>query len=167
MKFLEQITKTRDRIQELKAELERVTAQPRSRQQVGDYVRENVRSIRPLAASENMLTLERLAAGHPTGLLKVKASAMTPAGPVTVTVDLLPVMVRLLGVDAVFKALLVGVEDVPKGLPPESRAHQMQTIAAALDDLQTQEEHLIREADLDGCTIARRLDAQARFVLAI
>jgi hypothetical protein len=166
MKFLEQVTKTRERIQELKAELARVTAQPRSRQQVLEHVRESVRAIGPFAESENMLTLERLAAGQPANLLTVKASAMTTHGPVTVTVDLLPVMVRLLGVDAVHKALLTGVDGIDKGLPPTARKHQMQSIAASLDDLQTQEEHLIREAALDGCDIARRLDAEARFVLA-
>lgn len=167
MKFLDQITKTRDQIQGLKTEHVRLVAQPRSRQQVTEFVRDGVRDIETSAASETALMLERLAAGQPAELLTVNASAMTPQGPVSVSINLLPVMVRLLGGAAVRKALLLGAEDIPEGMAPAAREKRLTAISGELDDLQLQEEHLIREAALDGQDIPHRFDADPAYVLAL
>lgn len=167
MNFSDQITKTREQIQGLETEHARLISQPRSRQQVTEFVRDGVRAIEPFATSETSLTLEHLSAGQQADLLTVNASAMTPQGPVHVTIDLLPLMVRLLGVDAVSKALLVGIDNIPAGLTPATRETQMAAITAELDGLQAREESLIREAAQSGQDIPRRLDADARFVLAL
>ena len=166
MTLSDQIDAARGRIHNLETERAALEAQPRSRQQVPEFVRDGVRDVESAAASGTLLTLERLAAGQPADLLTVTASAMTHHGPVLVTVDLLPVMVRLLGVATVRRALLVGIDSLPEGLEPAARNHRLQPLTSELHDLQTREESLIRDAAIAGQDIPRRSNADPAYVLA-
>lgn len=155
-----EITTLREQIAALKSEQATIIAQPVSRDAVAQSVRDGVQDAAPQSEQQSLATLQRLATGQPAPLLTVKA--MTPHGPATI--DLLPVMIRMLGTAAVTKALLRGLDDVPDGLAPEALAKRLATIVAELRALEVGEETLIRES---GGVIARRPGADPAAVLAL
>lgn len=157
----ENLLAVRESIQALKIEAARIESQSCSRDHVQRAVHDGVRDGESEAHSPQ--TLQRLAAGQPATLLTVKA--MTSHG--QVSIDLLPIFIKVLGAPAVTKALLRGLDDIPVGLNPDARATRLEAIKTELYRLETSEEATIREAENAGEVIARRPEADPRCVLAL
>ena len=153
----------REHIKTLQAEQVSIVQQVNSRDAVRQTVRDGVRDCEPVSEGQTLQTLQRIAAGQPAPLLTVRA--MTPHGPVTV--DLLPVFIRLLGAEAVTEALSRGMDEIAVGLDTEARTARADTITDEIGRLGNTEEQLIRRSEASGEIIARRADAEARFVLAL
>jgi hypothetical protein len=157
----ENLLAIRESIHALQIEAAGIEFQWRSRDHVQEAVHEGVRGGE--SEAHTLPTLQRLAAGQPAPLLTVKA--MTPHG--TVSIDLLPIFIKVLGAPAVTKSLLRGLDDIPVGLNPDARATRLETIKTELHRLETSEESTIREAENAGEAIARRPEADPRCVLAL
>lgn len=167
MNFQKQTLAARAKIDTLKRERAGILASPRSRAQVAALVEERLASFAIAGAADRQLAVERLAAGQQAGLFMVSATAVTAQGPVSVNVNMGPILAQLFGAEVLRKALETAVQNIPEGMTPEAREERLAAIAAELDRLQTQEESHIRDAELTGEIIPRRLDAEARFVLAL
>lgn len=167
MNIQKQILAARAKIEILKRERAGILASPRSRAQVAALVDDHLTSFASAGAADRQLAVERLAAGQQAGLFMVSATAVTAQGPVSVNVNMGPILAQLFGAEVLRKALETAVQSIPEGMSPEAREERLAAIAAELDRLQTQEEGHIRDAELTGEAIPRRLDAEARFVLAL
>lgn len=82
-------------------------------------------------------------------------------------VDLGPVLVALLGPDALAAALSRYVDELPPAADRAERAARLAEIAAELTDLEEREERLICELEKQGLQADRRGDARPEIVLAI
>lgn len=160
---MSKISTIREQIKNLQAEQAAIAQQVNSRDAVRQIVRDGVRDCEPISEGHTLQTLQRIAAGQPAPLLTVRA--MTPHGPVTV--DLLPVFIRLLGAAAVTEALSRGLDEIAVGLDTEARIARADAITDELHKLGESEERLIRKSEASGEIIARRPDANPACVLAL
>lgn len=166
MSLHDQISVLRNDIKAKTAELVALKAQPRSRAQVAALAAEVVAKCAATGGDQMRQAVECLAAGQHAGLFTVTGSAMTVHGPVTLNIDLGPVLAHLLGAKVMRSALQTALTNIPEGLDPAARVERTAAIELELEDLQTAEERLIREAAHVGQDIPRRHDAAARIVLA-
>jgi hypothetical protein len=164
--YLEKIENLRAQIAEKHGTFMDVANQYTSRARATRMADERIEKYAASGAASCKWAIDKLAAGHPAGLFVVTATVNTDQGSYPVRIDLGPLLTQLLGTKAVRKSLDAMLQAVPEGLPHATRAERMDALNDELDLLETQEEHLIREAELTGLTIARRPDADPAIVLA-
>lgn len=81
--------------------------------------------------------------------------------------DMLPVLLALLGTDAVLAALDRHVAAQPEGLDASTRAARLAELRAALFDAELAEEAAIVAAEAEGLDVQRRADADPAAVLHV
>lgn len=168
MNFREKIREARSKIDALKSELATLEEQGISRPEVEDLLSERIASFTIEGRVQRQRALDRLSRGIPAGLFHVRATGATATGePVNVTLDMGPILTQLLGEDIMQQALQSALSGMSAGLAPDVKESRHKAILADLEALQTKEESYIRDAELTGEVIPRRLDAEARFVLAL
>lgn len=167
MNYFEKIETLRAQIADRHGEFLEVADQYTSRARATRMADERIEKYAASGAASCKWAIDKLAAGHPAGLFTVTATVNTDHGSFPVVIDLGPLLTQLLGTRAVRKALDATLQAVPEGLPHATRAERMATLTDELDRLETDEERLIRDAELNGFTIARRADADPAIVLAV
>lgn len=166
-KRLQRVESLRATIRTLQAERERLQQQRRSRQQVVDTVRAMVSGWERKGRAHMARHLAMAAAAEPSAPLTMHGVGVvkTSPGPVEVVIDPAPLLVAMLGTEAVEAALLATIDSVPEGLTPELKRDRLAQIAASLDAAEIEEERLVEQSEADGMPIGRRPDARAEIVL--
>lgn len=151
---IKKIEGLREEIRSRQAERAALLEQPQSRAQVASKVAALVAEWGAAARKQNGLHLRLMASGqHP------------PLVPQEPGVTLAQTLVLLLGEEKIKEALLLGIEDVPDGVPADERALRVSSIEARLDELELAEETLIEQAEEAGEHPVRRGDARPEIVL--
>ncbi len=162
----DELAQLRARIQALQAERTDLEAQRRSRAEVAAMVdaMTNIWHAQGLAQLERDVGLA--AAGEPVDFLTIKGVSPVTAAPGVAQVSLQvgPLLVALMGRDAVKSAFAAAIEGIPSGMPAAARVERLRAIAAQLDDLELQEERIIESS---GGEFERRADARPEIVLAL
>lgn len=138
------IESLRKRIATLQAERDELGTQKRSRAEVAVLLDSMIAQSFAAGAAILSRELQKAALGEP----------FTPLANST------PVLVALLGQDAIKSALKNALGEVAEGMPTKDRLERLSVIDTELDNLETQEESL---CELDG--IERRANARAEIIL--
>ena len=163
------IAALREQIATLQAEQRTLQGQPLWRGDVELQIRGLVHHLHALGSEALSRELERSAAGafptpfHVQGNLPIgQVNGVAPF-----SVDLGPLLVALLGEEAVLATLLKNKAIIPVGLKPAERTARLAAIAAELDRLEVEEEALIESSEMFGEQITRRRDARPEIILAV
>ena len=163
----QQIDGLRETIKALQAERSTLLAQPRSRVEIVAAVDDWVTHSQQQGDAAMHREVAKLAAGQPAELLRVKGLSVGSAGAAVATIDLGPMLVALLGADAVRAAFLARMETLPEGMDTTARRLRLAEIDAELDTLEAEEEREIETSESTSWPIARRADARPEIVLAL
>lgn len=167
MNYLDEIQKIRGEIKERFTAFSTAWDQRTSRAELAALVDEQISGYAVTGAAGRKLAIDRLAAGQPARLFTVATTVHTEQGPCAVVLDMGPILTQLLGEKVMRRAVESALLDVPEGLTPAARELQITDLYAELNDLQTEEERLIRDAARAGQDIPRRVDADPAVVLAL
>ncbi len=156
----------RKQIATLQAERNDLTASKRSRAEVATMLDATVSSWALTGHATLAREVNRAAAGLPVELLSLHGTVPIAATPGAASVRLQagPLLVALMGTDAIKSALAASLSAVPEGVPTAARLARIREIAMELDKLEAEEESLIEVAD---GAIERRADARPEIVLAV
>lgn len=157
------IENIRSNIQTLAAEKLKLQFEVNGREKLREYLTTCVRHWVDAGAHKHVSDMRLYACGAPVEFLTV--TAMTHQGPVKVDVG--PMFAHLLGEEHLLSALQAGIEAIPEGLTATERTERIASIDTDLHTLQVSEERLIRESESNGRDIARRVDADPAYVLAM
>jgi hypothetical protein len=162
----DQVVTLRERIAKLQAERIRLTASKRSRAEVATMLDATVSSWALTGHAVLAREVNRAAAGLPVELLSLRGVVPVPAAPGAASISLSagPLLVALMGADAVKSALAATLSTVPEGMPTTARLARIAEIASELNKLEAEEEALIDAAD---GAIERRADARPEIILAV
>lgn len=138
------IDSLRKRIAALQAERDTLLTQTRSRAEVAILL--------------ESLVAQSFAAGNATVARELQKASM--GAPFTPLVNSVPVLVALMGHDAVKSALRGPLEAIPLGMPTAERLSRLEVIESELFDLETREESI---CDSEG--IERRPNARPEIIL--
>ena len=140
----------RKRIALLQDERDELTAQTRSRAEIGALLDGHLLKWSTDGAGAIMREFRHAAAGHAFEPLVVR-------GPV---VHLGPLFTAMLGAESVKAALMATLEQIPAGLANAERLARIREICTSLDDLELSEEKMVMEAGVE-----RRPDVRPEIVL--
>lgn len=152
----------RKRIAALQEERAELDQQKRSRAEVAAQLESLVASWG--YTGTGMLTREaqRAATGAASEPLTLRTVAPVAAGVAQINLNVGPLLVAILGTEAVKAALLASVCTIPEGMSSAARAARLAEISSELDKLETEEERICVETGAE-----RRPDARAEIVLAV
>ena len=140
----------RKRIASLQAERNELTAQRRSRSEIGDQLDATVNQWATTGTAAILREFQHAAAGHPS-------EPLTLRGPV---VHLGPLLTAMMGAESVKGVLLATLQQIPEGMPTADRLARISEIDASLDELETTEEQMVVELG-----VARRPNCRPEIVL--
>lgn len=162
----DQVAVLRKQIATLQAERNELTACKKSRAEVAAMLDAMLSSWSHTGHASLAREVNRAAAGLPVELLSLHGTVPIAAAPGAANVSLSagPLLVALLGTDAIKNALAASLSAVPEGLPTAARLARIREIATELDKLEAEEESLIAVAD---GAIERRADVRPEIVLAV
>lgn len=154
----------RKRIAALQAERAELESQTRSRAEVVTTLEGLIAQWSAMGAATIARELERLALGQPAEPLTMRKAVPVGAAPgvAPVSVNFGPLMVALLGADAVKSALMGFVQAIPEGVPTAQRLARLAEIGEELDRLESEEESMVVAS---GGTIERRANARPEIIL--
>lgn len=161
---MSKIDTLRKKIAALQAERDTLNAQKRSRSEVAAMLDSMVTQWATAGQSTLSRELQRATMGgasEPLTLRGVAPIASAP-GAVQINLNVGPLLVVLLGQDAVKAALIASLGTLPEGMPSVQRLERLSAISAELDRLETEEEALV-----EAHGIERRTDARPEIVLAV
>lgn len=151
---IQKIEAVREHIRARHSERAALEDQPRSREEVRQKVAALVAEWRSAALKKHAMHLQLIAGGEHPSVLDFGSEHISG-----------PLLVLMLGAESVQQALLAGIDMVPEGSASDERASRCAAIDAELDDLETEEEALIVQAENAGEAIIRRADARPEIVL--
>jgi hypothetical protein len=158
MSINNEVNDIRDRIEALKTERREVWAQARSRDEVRQWVHDQVARWESESEIQLRRDLRCLAAGH-------RNVKLLEGEVIAGEVSLARALVGLLGSEVVERALLRRLEDVPQGLDSDARNQRLFDIDEELTALEVREEVLIEQSEEMGTPIMRRGDARPEIVI--
>lgn len=167
--YTEHVADLRQQITERQDERARLRSLPRDRATVEAVVKKTVAHWDAEGRAHVDRQLSTIAAGNAHALL-VSHGLVAPgtgAVPQPFALNLGPMFVAILGVDAVEAALLRFVDETPAGIPARERDARLAEIAEELDRLERDEETTIARAAREGEYIARRPDARPEIILRV
>lgn len=144
----------RDRIAALQNERLALQSQPKSAAEVAQEVTARVEAAHAAGTEALANELQFVAAG--SGGDPFKLHAMHGQ------VDVAPLLVAMLGKDAVLAAMLATLDRIPTGIPTEERNARVAAIDAELETLQFEEGDLVFSLDVDP-----RADADPKYMLMV
>lgn len=156
----------RKQIAALQAEHLELSSQKFSRPEVSATLDSMIANWSKAGLQSMVRDLTRAANGEPVAPLTLRAAAPVAAAPgvAQVNLNLGPLLVAMLGAEAVKAALAGALGTLPEGMPRAARLDRLSAIAAELDRLEADEEALI---DAAGGAIERRPDARPEIILAV
>lgn len=154
----------RKKIYALQAERDALTSQKRSRAEVAALLENLVANWASTGAATLVRELQLAASGQPSEPLSLRGSAVVTAAPgaAQINLNMGPVLVALMGQDAVKAALIGAVAAIPEGMPSKDRMERLEAIAAELDELERDEERMVMESGAE-----RRTDARPEIILEL
>lgn len=161
MTNMDKLTQIRARIAAIQSEQKMLEEQKRSRKQIGEYLDAVIEHAATKAADHLRTNTARAASGVMADFFTVYG--MSVQGPVAV--NMAPLLVMMMGADAVRKAAGQALAAIPEGAAPLARARQIKELADTLHTACMEEESLIREAERRGEIIAYRADADPAYAL--
>lgn len=164
----ERIDDIRARIAALSNERHELIAQQRSRVEVGESINRLLSHWQDKGETAIVRELQRAAVGSAPEVLTVKGNAavsITP-GNAPLALDLGPLLVALFG-DVLRTRIGELLEQVPEGVESATRRARTTEIDRELDRVESEEESLIEQSEIDGDPIVRRPDARPEIVLAL
>lgn len=159
------LDKVRGVIRELQGKLSAVQNQKRSRAEVKAYIGAAIDRWVSAANQQEARRLYACVAGEPVQFLTVHATVHTDTGAQRVSFDMGPVMVAMLGPDAVRDVLQRRLADLPEGMQAESRADAIAHLEHELSEQAAKEEGLLRDCWAEGDRVDYRPDADPAVVL--
>lgn len=153
----------RQQIADKQAERKALQAQTRSPAEVRVHVEKQVARWAEEATRQLRRDLTGAASGNPPELLEAFVNAGSPTIPATVTIA--PILALMLGADMLKERILAHLDAVPECPDTPQRLARIEEIGRELDDLESEEERLICEAEERGEFILRRGDARPEIVL--
>lgn len=164
-RFLAMLDKVRAEIQSKAAELRRVQAQKRSRDEVEAYVNKRVDGWDLDAGERSQFALMKCAAGRAPDFLTAHVVVPTPEGPLQIAIPMGPLFVQVFGADVVRRALLRDLSVIQAGVASDKRAETIDKLTTELEALGQKEEALIRDCEGAGAVVEYRPDADPRHAL--
>lgn len=159
------LERIRTAILSLKGQLEEIRLQKRSRTEVKAYIGDAIDRWTADAAKIEARRLYACVRGDPVQFMTVTATVYTDSGAHLVSFDMGPLLVTMIGADAVRDALQRRVHDLPEGMPSESRHDAMVHLENDIAELEEKEETALRACWADGDPVAYRPDADPAVVL--
>lgn len=162
------IADLREQIAALQDERARLGALPRDRATVEQIVRQAVAVWHAEGAAHVEREISKIAKGAAHSLLVSHGivAVGVPGVPQPFALNLGPMLVAVLGTDAVERALLRFVDQTPAGAPARERDARTAEIDIELDRLELEEEQTIVLAAGKGVHVARRCDARPEIVVS-
>jgi hypothetical protein len=160
------IDNLRQQISALQAERVELSSQTRSRDEVATMVGTMISNWQAAGLQSIGRDLMRAASGEPVEALTLRSAAPVAAAPgvAQISLNLGPMLVAMLGADAV-KAAFAGVlGTLPQGIDRAKRLERLECIGVELDALEQEVELLIVAA---AGTVDRRPDARPEIILAV
>lgn len=160
--YEQHVADLREQIAALQDERARLRALPRDRATVEQIVRQTVAAWHAEGSAHVERELSKVARGSAHALLVAQGlvAPSTASVPQPFALSLGPMLVAVLGAEAVERALLRFVDETPAGMPVHERDARLAEIADELDRLERDEEKTIVEAEREGEQIARRRNAR-------
>jgi hypothetical protein len=152
-------------IASLKCEQKTLTNQVRSRSEVVAHVEHCAAKWEREAQASVHRTLNVLAYGHSTALMRAEVIDGTTQAPSEAEIG--PLLTGLLGAARVVEFLLAGIDTVPEGLDTSDRLARLSVVNAELDRIEVEEERLIEASEYTSTLVPRRPDARPEIVLAL
>ncbi|ODV42264.1 hypothetical protein AWV79_28230 [Cupriavidus sp. UYMMa02A] len=165
---VQKIEGIRSQISALHAERAALVAQPVSRAEVLRRVDGVLDHYHQQGMAALSTELQRAAVGGRVDLFALQGNALMDGKPgaLPLSLDAGALLVALIGVAPLRKLIVQAAECVPAGVETKARNARLAMIAAELDALERDEEHLIVLSEIDGSPIDRRFDARPEIVLA-
>lgn len=167
--YAEHVADLREQIAALYAERARLRALPRDHATVEKIVKQAVAAWHAEGAAHVERELSKVARGSAHALLVAQGLVAPSTAPVPqpFALNFGPMLVAVLGADAVERALLRFVAETPAGMPAREREARIAEINAELDRLELDEEQAIVRAEREGEGIARRRDARPDIICRV
>ena len=165
-----ELAKLRTRIADLQQEREQLEHAPITKAEAHDrvdaYVADRAAGWRPnfaaLVNTDDRADTFELIPGRFRGDLRDGLALADDRGAVSVALcKFMPTLVT----SELLKAVDAHIEEHGPGISTEARVHRLAAIATELDEIEVQEEQLIRTAEAQGLELSRRADASPAVVL--
>ena len=144
----------RERIAALQSERTALLAQPKSAAEVAQEITARVDAAHAAGAEALATELQSVAAGVSGDPFKLRAMHGQ--------VDVAPLLVAMLGKDAILSAMLATLDRIPTGIPTAERNVRIAAIDTELEALQYEEGDLVFSLDVDP-----RADADPKYMLMV